>query len=787
MLYKITNIRKEKNMGTFLKENELNQIAKGTKLFRKGERVTFIGMVVKGSILVESKGMKRIAKKGEMVAVTDLFVNAYLGNYTTEEDTILYAFPAANEESLENFLNSNMDYRGIIVRSMENELLEYLEEREHLLSRAVDLHSYLQQHYSYINKAGITDTFIEEFLIHDPEESFALDCREEKISFYQESANVPEKVHNQFYYYGDRMALYQISELAYMIQNIMESYEEIIKYLEEIFDVFWNKNGQNLFDLEVQFAKEAKKNAKFEMVQLVRINDTKDKLYTLFELYEKLTGKKLPLNKNYLEEQFASVMNAPVENNTDIAEEVVEDKPKENPMVVLKGSLLQILKFAEVEAEEQKEIITVINAFVNAKDRLSTQDDVRRIKKQITTEFYKLYKVCIFKWFENPNVPLAVELFLNYGYIDERLLDQEQIEYLADMVSIKNKELPFPIYTMPEWLKEIYEGRKETSRNSFEQDYRDELRENKRTGKITEKEEKEFLNDNRRKVIFEIENMFVSNNKMVNGKLSTYVPILYKDEIYGDIKRLFLTKEELSDAIIELEKKDFTTFYREVLYTNPELKIEKEYVIKRVYPDVIIAPVYGTASSMWQEITGKKRDTPARFIFPSITENEVYKLVAKAFGRFHWEYCRCEQGTAWNNIQYKSLTSEYMDYIQYYRKNHELSEEKREKIKAQIQRARNNSREIFLSDYELWVFSESKSAIKLNKVSRNILATYCPFSKEIRESLKANVVFAEAMMRQQRMFGEKVKEWDMRIKRRENNNLEVPEEFYQTYEYYASN
>ena len=250
---------------------------------------------------------------------------------------------------------------------------------------------------------------------------------------------------------------------------------------------------------------------------------------------------------------------------------------------------------------------------------------------------------------------------------------------------------------------------------------------------------------------------------------------------------MYLTKRNLYDAIIELEKKDFTIFNREVLYSNPELKIEREQVIKHVYPDIIMMPVYGTASSMWQEITGKKRDTPGRFIFPTITETEVDKLVTKVFGRFHWEYCRCEQGVFWNNIQYKSLTSEYMDYIQYYRKNHELSEEKREKIKLQILRARNNSREIFLSDYELWIYNESKSAIKLNKVSRAILATYCPFSKEIREYLKTNAAIAEAMTRQQRAFAEQSKLWDMRIKRRENNGLKVPDEFYATYNYYANN
>ena len=355
--------------------------------------------------------------------------------------------------------------------------------------------------------------------------------------------------------------------------------------------------------------------------------------------------------------------------------------------------MLQILKFAGIAPKDQKEIIASVQAFVDEKDRMSTQDEIRKIKKQITTYFFQIYQNCVFRWFDNASVPIAVQLFLNYGYLDERLLDEEQIRFLYMQMQETHDKLECRIYTMPEWLKEIYEGRKEPSRNNFEQDYRDFLREEKRTGKITEKQEAEYLEDNRRKVIFEIENMFTSNNKIVNGKLSTYVPILYKDEIYGHLDRLYLSKKQICDEIIELEKKDFTIFQREVLYTNPELKIDKEYVIKRVYPDVILTPVYGTASSMWQEITGKKRDTPGRFIFPVIAEGELDKLVTKAFGRFHWEYCRCEQGASWNNIQYKSLTSEYMDYIQYYRKNHDLTEEKREKIKAQILKARNNSRE----------------------------------------------------------------------------------------------
>ena len=70
-------------------------------------------------------------------------------------------------------------------------------------------------------------------------------------------------------------------------------------------------------------------------------------------------------------------------------------------------------------------------------------------------------------------------------------------------------------------------------------------------------------------------------------------------------------------------------------------------------------------------------------------------------GRFRWELCRTMQGTSWNNIQIKSLTSEYSDYIQFYRKNRDLSEDKKEKLKMQIQKCRNNTREVFVTDLSL--------------------------------------------------------------------------------------
>lgn len=603
-----------------------------------------------------------------------------------------------------------------------------------IYSMAGELSNYLKERESLLKFAmGIRDFFKD---ANVSAENFKLDTDDDVISYYSEFSNVPLEIHKKYYANSNVITLHQLKELSHVVCDVLKSSEEIAKYLE---DVLWSKAGKRLYD----------QNAVIDI--------------------------------KYFQSKFAPVLNAKK------AEKKSALGLSKDPVADLQNSLYQILKFSNIEEKDQKEMASLMQMFENAPDRLSTQDDMRRLKKKITDYYFKVYKLCVFKWFEDENVPLAVRLFLNYGYMDENLMDKEQILFLCETLTIEEKDFACPIYTMAEWLKEIYEGRKEPSRNSFEQDYRDVLREKKRTGEITEKQEREYLEDYPRKVMFEIDNMFVSNNKIVNGKLSTYVPVLYKEGIYGHLDRLFLSKKKLCDSILELEKKDYTVFNREVLYANPALKIDREQVIKHVYPDVIIAPVYGTASSMWQEITGKKRDTPGRFIFPAISENEVDKLVTKAFGRFHWEYCRCEQGVYWNNIQHKSLTSEYMDYIQYYRKNSELSEEKREKIKTQILKARNNSREIFLSDYEMWIYNESKSAIKLNKVSRAILATYCPFNKEIRESLKGNAAIAEAMARHQRENAEKIRSWDMRIKRRENNGLPVPQEFYDTYKYYAEN
>ena len=48
-------------------------------------------------------------------------------------------------------------------------------------------------------------------------------------------------------------------------------------------------------------------------------------------------------------------------------------------------------------------------------------------------------------------------------------------------------------------------------------------------------------------------------------------------------------------------------------------------------------------------------------------------------GDFRWELCRRVQGMRWNDVTEHSLTSDYYDYVMFYSKNRDLSQEAKEK------------------------------------------------------------------------------------------------------------
>ena len=160
----------------------------------------------------------------------------------------------------------------------------------------------------------------------------------------------------------------------------------------------------------------------------------------------------------------------------------------------------------------------------------------------------------------------------------------------------------------------------------------------------------------------------------------------------------------------------------------------------------------------------------------SIFEMEdLNHLLIRLTGEYRWEMCRRIQGARWNDITDASLTSEYFEYIQFYRKNRDLSAEAKDKIKLNMQKAKNSFKEMFIRDYESWITFEGAGSPRLNKVARGILFTYCPFAKECRESLKVNPLYKELVAHYEARQKQWLHHYDNLFQKLKNMNAEIPE------------
>ncbi|MCH3959315.1 MAG: hypothetical protein LKE51_07780 [Selenomonas sp.] len=101
----------------------------------------------------------------------------------------------------------------------------------------------------------------------------------------------------------------------------------------------------------------------------------------------------------------------------------------------------------------------------------------------------------------------------------------------------------------------------------------------------------------------------------------------------------------------------------------------------------------------------------------------------------------------YSDITDPSLTADYGNYLQFYRKNHDISDDVKEKVKLALRRNGNNYRNVFVADYELFIKNEALGLPRLNKVAREILFRYCTFSRKYREALSLNPQYQPLMER----------------------------------------
>ncbi len=437
-----------------------------------------------------------------------------------------------------------------------------------------------------------------------------------------------------------------------------------------------------------------------------------------------------------------------------------------------------IKRFANPDPKVFDAFTSTLSAFMANPDRYGTDDETRKLRRDLSATFYDIYLSVFLKAYNVrwELVPLGIKMFLLFGYVDGNLAGGENTRKLADIASNIKIGTDSRVITMYEWLRMVYEGKVVPSKNELNLDYAEYLREQKKEQRISATEESHLLNNMMERLKYEVKNFFTIGNRITFGRITSFVPVFDKQNAVKSIDVSYLSPEAVNAEINRIREIDFTAFCRQGVFSMPEAGVNSLFTSDEVLPYVILMPNAGNRASMWQEIDSKKHHTPARMIISILHNETIEDTMIGLVGEFRWEMCKTEQGVRWNDVTSPCLTSFYFDYLQFYRKNSKLTPEMREKISTALKNNANNFKKVFISDYQTYIKYEANNALRMNKIARSIMFKFCPFSQKTLEKFKENPQYAPLVIEYDLERKQRLKQLSNITIKIEKNGLKVPEE-----------
>lgn len=741
-------------------------LEKSKYIYKSGQPMTALHLITKGQVRVTYPGGEYRIGKGDVIGICEVCSEIHFLNYITAENTSILTYPLASMESLDDLLQKHPDVARLFLLSAFRQTNTLLENWS----------------LSEINCSSSYYTLAEDY------EKYKTLCNRYHVSFRDLpgfdtltaylNEDLPDIWLNNYYLgllhiYGTESYKAVIQEPAVSLgllrkcsldyRKTFMCMEEQHNYMQKLAGFYFHESGNDLFDFYTTlFYKLGKDSADIE--------ELSESINRMISQFKDLTS----CNAELLNSRIAGYQNHVV--HLDNHKAVMDDPSTESDIVSqLAGSLNTILEFAAVDADLSTAFRQHVHSYKALPDKSSMDDLSCTLRRALTEEFYVLYSALFEKALDSPLLPMPVRMFLYFGYVDEELAGRENAVALFKIASNLGNYSDFGLYTFFDWLLAIYNGKKTPSRNEFDLDYSDYIHKQKLSGYISDAELRNLEQNAMSKVSYELRNMFPVVNKITFGRLTTFCPLFCADNVLKKLEDCLVTVTNLGKAMELVRKTDYSAFYRESLDTKNYEVLGKEMIHTEYLPDVILMPNVGIRGVMWQEIEGKHRNSPGRMVFSIFHMEDLTTTFIRLTGEFRWEMCKRIQGTRWNDISDRSLTSEYFDYIQFYRKNHELSNDAKDRVRVGMQRAKNSFKEMFVRDYIVWVLFEGNGSPRLNKVARRILFTYCPFPKSICRTLEQNPLYTEILEKHRIYTARRIHHLDMVIQKLRNNGTTVPD------------
>ncbi len=735
-------------------------IPKNQVLFEAGQPVKELYMILSGSFSISFSGGEYLLQSGDAPGICELYTGSHVATCRAAEDSSVFIYPFSDTISLEMLFKRSPEYCVVVTRSAFRQLNSLLHADELARLTCSSMQIDFSKNYARYKECCIGNQIepsaispLEPFIGEDPLPMWAVSYYEGFQRLLAEGSTLLSK--------EPAVPAGLIASTGVDCTKVFASLCSLEEYQKQVLSLYLNENREDALTMYADLYLRLDSNSE----DAVFVYNAIKRILAMLQ-DSPLTDKTL-LEKR-LSELSAILKTAPGQKTAESADIQADDS--------LKDSLQTILTYSRRDTGFCVNFRELVTQYKNASDKTATDDAARALRQRITAGFYELYSSIFFRAVTEEEIPMPVRMFLCFGYVDEELAGMENAEYLSRAVHLLASSKRPGIFTLFDWLKAVFEGTKEPSRNEFDEDYSTHLRTLKATKQITPAEEAALLQDSHKKVEYELKNMFPTVNKMSFGRVSSFCPLFSAHNLLKRPDASLVMPQTLKELFTDIISMDYGAYYREYVYTNPEAGMPQEFFHVEILPDVILMPNVGTRGVMWQEIEGHKRTTPARMMLSIFYLEDLRQTLVRLTGEYRWEMCKRIQGPRWNDLSERSLTSEYFDYIQFYKKNHDLSAETKEKIKTALQKARNSFKEMFVQDYVTYILYEGGGSPRMTKTARNILFTYCPFAAPVRETLKSNPTYKDMLERYETVKTQQLHKFEMLERRVKNTGSAFPEE-----------
>ena len=729
------------------------ELKKGEHLVRKGEATKAIYIVLRGTVHLKTEYNQITLGSGSVLGFMLGLSEEYVCDYIAAEDSLIASYKYESPRDYKPIFKEQPKYCYAFLHAAVMQYRTIYDTYKALCDASKEIADFVamqlgeyelycsQDHFEQ-KEVGVS--VLGNVLEPEPIKPWELD-------YFTELLNVPEKEMRAFYAEKEDLTIGMLIQIAEMMTRMIANMDALTEYMQKAKELMLCEDD-DLLEIWYDLAMKTASRGNDVSVADSRVKELEGFLKHIGFYKEDEIAKRM----NYYTAVDFAKFEAPepvLEDEENIDGEVAEEMSRAQ---ILKSDFTEhIMKYAGYEKEDIERCKALIKEYDSIAEVQDYTPEMQKTRKALTNLFYEVYEKAFLRAVNARTISTIMKMFFHFGVMDLSLVGEEHIDELMAFCELLDNqwrdqkamdaegESFCHVYSAYQWLCLIYRGEKEPSKNEFDVDYAGHLLELRKNKEITKEEENVLKRDQLKRVQFELHNMFMSNNRITYGRITSFCPVLHRKDYIRTIDQLMISFMTVNAAVDEIRELDYSVFYREVFFAAPEFGIDRTEIMKEVLPDVILMPNIGTRAMMWQETAGVKRDTPARFIFPIMTTGELSDMMLETLGRYRWEICRKILGVRWNDIREKSLTSEFYDYVQFYRKNRDLSQEAKEKVKAELVHAKNNYREVFVEDYLNWMKYEAQGNFRLNKVSRRIISEYVPFRTEVRKKLEENPMYKE--------------------------------------------